>query len=690
MRRLRLTRRILATLVAGAAAVSGLSVAVLLFADRAEWARGLVAGAVAGSAAVVALALVITPLIRVELARLTREVARVTAAVAAGRLDVRADAAQVLPDFVPVLDGMNATLDALLAPMALTEACLARIGRGDLPSPITDAMEGDFASIRDSLNGCIGAVGGLVEELRRVAAAHERGETDAVVDEARFLGVFAEVARGVNQTMAGHLADTERALAAFDAFGRGNFDVHLAQLPGKKAAINETVRRVRGQLNGFITAMGAMSATQDGGDLDAAIALDGLEGDWRAMATGVNEMAARNAQLIRKVLTAMEGFGRGDFSVELAALPGKQRAINETVERVRGHLRAVIADADALAAAARDGALDFRVDPARHQGDFRRIVAGMNGTVDALYAPLEASAAVLMRMAARDITARVETTFAGDHATFVDAVNGTADALASALTQVTASVHQVSSAADEISSAALAVARNASAQSGAVERITAQLGGIGEEARRSAEGAARADGLARQAREEATGGAAAMVGMTAAMARIRGSAESTSGIIRDINDIAFQTNLLALNAAVEAARAGEAGRGFAVVAEEVRTLALRAKDAAQRTEVLIRQSVQQTTEGEATAREVEALLARICEHVNGVTDAVSAIAASARGQTGVIASVEQAVTEVDRAMQQTAASAEESSAGAVELNGQAEDLGGMVGTFRLEVSGSSR
>jgi methyl-accepting chemotaxis protein len=315
------------------------------------------------------------------------------------------------------------------------------------------------------------------------------------------------------------------------------------------------------------------------------------------------------------------------------------------------------------------------------------MVAGLNGTFDGLYGPLEAAATVLMRMAARDITARVEQSFSGDHATFIDAVNGTADALASALTQVTDAVHSVSTAADEISSAASAVAKNANAQAGAVERITAQLNGIGEEARRSAEAAARADRLALQARDEAQGGATAMEGMTAAMARIRGSAESTSGIIKDINDIAFQTNLLALNAAVEAARAGEAGRGFAVVAEEVRTLALRAKDAAQRTEVLIRQSVQQSTEGEATARQVEALLARIRDHVVGVTEAMSGIATSARGQTEVITQVERAVVDVDKAMQETATSAEESSAAAVELNGQAEDLGAMVGTFRLEPSG---
>jgi methyl-accepting chemotaxis protein len=83
-----------------------------------------------------------------------------------------------------------------------------------------------------------------------------------------------------------------------------------------------------------------------------------------------------------------------------------------------------------------------------------------------------------------------------------------------------------------------------------------------------------------------------------------------------VNEIALQTNLLALNAAVEAARAGEAGRGFAVVAEEVRSLALRSKQAASRTEDLIRESVRQAGEGEATTATVKDRFARIAAAVN--------------------------------------------------------------------------
>src|SRR5439155_21835086 len=162
--------------------------------------------------------------------------------------------------------------------------------------------------------------------------------------------------------------------------------------------------------------------------------------------------------------------------------------------------------------------------------------------------------------------------------------------------------------------------------------------------------------------------------MWGAMERIRASAEGTSQIIKDINEIAFQTNLLALNAAVEAARAGEAGRGFAVVAEEVRSLALRSKEAALKTEELIRQSVKEAEEGEVTSRHVGDKLAEIAQSVAKVTNIVREISASAKEQATGIDQVTKAVSEMDKVTQRNAANSEQSSSAAAELSSQSEEL----------------
>jgi methyl-accepting chemotaxis protein len=171
--------------------------------------------------------------------------------------------------------------------------------------------------------------------------------------------------------------------------------------------------------------------------------------------------------------------------------------------------------------------------------------------------------------------------------------------------------------------------------------------------------------------------------MQGVMSRIKASAEGTSQIIRDINDIAFQTNLLALNAAVEAARAGDAGRGFAVVAEEVRTLALRAKEAAAKTEERIGQSVKEADTGEAAGKQVASKLSEIAAGVAQATGIVAEIAAAAREQAAGVEQVTRAVGEIGKVTQQNAAVAEESSSAASALSGQARHLAATVAEFQL-------
>jgi methyl-accepting chemotaxis protein len=638
---------------------------------------------VAGAGLFLVIGVVLSRTIGRTVATLLGEGKKLRSAVAAGQLNVRGDVEALDPEFQPILVGMNETLDAFARPLEVTTSYATRISKGDIPAPITDAYEGDFNRIKEALNHCIGSVSGLIGEMNRMSGEHEKGEIDSTVDVERFEGAWRTMAQGVNDMVGAHIAVKKKAMGVFAEFGKGNFEATLEQLPGKKRFINDTIEQVRKNLKALISELNRMSREHDAGDIDVRIDAEHFQGDYRLMAEGVNNMVAGHIQVKKKAMACVAEFGMGNFEAPLEKFPGKKAFINETIEKVRDHLKALITDADGLVQAAVAGKLSTRADVSRHQGDFRKIVDGVNKTLDAVLAPIQEAAEVLDRLSRRDLNARIQGDYQGDHAKIKQAVNATAEALHDAMAQVASAVDQVSSAATQIASSSQAVAAGASEQAASLEETNSSVQSVADQTKQSADNAVQANALAKGAKTAATEGAAAVEQLQGSMQKIKQSAEGTSQIIKDVSEIAFQTNLLALNAAVEAARAGEAGRGFAVVAEEVRSLALRAKEAATKTEELIRQSVKQAGEGELAAKEVAGKLSEIVDGVAKVTEVVSEIAAATSEQTSGITQVNQAIAEMDKVTQQNAASAEESSSAASELSGQAEELASMVATFQL-------
>jgi len=342
-----------------------------------------------------------------------------------------------------------------------------------------------------------------------------------------------------------------------------------------------------------------------------------------------------------------------------------------------------------LVEAAVNGDLAKRADENRHQGDFRSIVKGVNDTLNAVIAPINEAAKVLEKLSNRDLRARVEGAYKGDHAKVKDSVNQTAIALNEALSQVATAVNQVSSAASQIASSSQQVAEGASEQASSLEETSSSLEEMASMTKQNTDNAQEANNLALSAKASADIGNQSMARMMKSMGQIKTAAEGTAEIIRDINEIAFQTNLLALNAAVEAARAGEAGRGFAVVAEEVRNLALRSKEAAKKTEELIKQSVRLAEEGESVSNEVDVKLREIVDGVAKVTAIVSEISTASLEQSRGIEQINKAVAQMDQVTQQNASNSEESSSAAQELSSQAQELAALIGRFQLSYTNQS-
>jgi len=234
-------------------------------------------------------------------------------------------------------------------------------------------------------------------------------------------------------------------------------------------------------------------------------------------------------------------------------------------------------------------------------------------------------------------------------------VNGTANSLASAAEQISASSQSLSKNASQQAS-------NVEATSASVEEITATIA-------QNAENARVTDSIASKSAGSAVEGGQVVRETVQAMKQIAGK-------IGIIDDIAYQTNLLALNAAIEAARAGEHGKGFAVVAAEVRKLAERSQTAAQEIIAVAENSV-------TLAEKAGALLDQMVPSIRKTADLVQEISSASREQSTGLEQINNAVHQMAQTTQLTASASEELSSTSEQMSTQAMQLQELIMFFQV-------
>ncbi len=289
----------------------------------------------------------------------------------------------------------------------------------------------------------------------------------------------------------------------------------------------------------------------------------------------------------------------------------------------------------------------------------------------------------LQRLAAGDLTERLNDDFTRDYSQIREDFNDALHKLSETLRGVVAGVDAIETGGDRILAGAQELSLRTGQQASRLEETVSALNAITSTVKKSAAGALHARDIVRTADSDAQTGARVMSDAVDAMRSISKSSEQVARIIGVIDEIAFQTSLLALNAGVEAARAGDAGRGFAVVASEVRALAQRSAGAAKEIKQLILDSGAQIERGVILVAETGKSLGRITEQMAEVTSVVGAIADGAAEQAASMHEANVAIADIDHATQQNAAMAEESTAAINSLTEESRKLAQLVQQFRV-------
>ena len=348
-----------------------------------------------------------------------------------GKLATRADVSKHHGDYAKIVQGVNDTLDAVIGPLNVAAEYVDRISKGDIPPKITDSYNGDFNEIKNNLNNCIDNVNALVADANVLAMAAVEGKLATRADASKHGGDFRKIVQGVNDTLDAVIGPLNVAAKYVDDISRGNIPARITDsYNGDFNTIKNNLNTCIDAVNMLVADANVLSQAAVEGKLATRADASKHQGDYKKIVQGVNDTLDAVIGPLNVAAEYVDRISKGDIPPKITdSYNGDFNEIKNNLNNCIDNVNALVADANVLAMAAVEGKLATRADASKHGGDFRKIVQGVNDTLDAVIGPLNVAAKYVDDISRGNIPARITDSYNGDFNTIKNNLNTCIDAV---------------------------------------------------------------------------------------------------------------------------------------------------------------------------------------------------------------------------------------------------------------------
>ena len=230
------------------------------------------------------------------------------------------------------------------------------------------------------------ALNAMLADAAMLTKAALEGKLSTRADASKHQGDFRKVVEGVNATLDAVIGPLNVAADYVDKIGKGEIPAKITD------SYNGDFNDIKNNLNACIDAVNALVA--DAGMLSKAAVEGKLStradagkhgGDYRKIVEGVNQTPDAVIGPLNVAADYVDKISKGEIPPQITDnYNGDFNVIKNNLNTCIKAVNALVADAGMLSKAAIEGKLSTRADADKHAGDYRKIVEGVNRTLDAV------------------------------------------------------------------------------------------------------------------------------------------------------------------------------------------------------------------------------------------------------------------------------------------------------------------
>jgi methyl-accepting chemotaxis protein len=412
---------------------------------------------------------------------LTADANMLSQAAVEGKLSTRADASKHQGDYRKIIQGVNDTLDAIVLPVNESLRVLSQISGGDLREKVEIDCQGDYEKIKNAINKLHASLSGMVSYITSIAngdltvtavaqsdkdqispwllllkhnihaltadaglltEAALQGQLETRADASKHQGEYRTIIEGMNGTLEGVAEPIKSVAGLVSRIGKGDIPAKITT--ERKGAFND----LKNDINACIDGLGGL--TEASHIMQRFVVNDytvRMEGNYQGLFAEFAKATNSAEDRFKKVVAAVEAVGAGDFQVLLSEYQkvggrSEQDKMMPAFIKTMTSINALVTDANMLAEAAVQGQLGTRADASKHQGEYRTIIEGMNGTLEAVAKPVKITANYVSRIGKGDIPAKITKEESGDWEMLRNDLNACIDGLGG-LVEANHAMHQI-------------------------------------------------------------------------------------------------------------------------------------------------------------------------------------------------------------------------------------------------------